>query len=39
MFVYILGEKIINGLEVIQNNWDNELNEELKAKLLNELNS
>jgi len=38
MYVYILGEELINGLNVIQDNWDNDLNEELKAELLDELN-
>jgi hypothetical protein len=38
MYTYILGEELINGLNVIQNNWDNDLNEELKAELLDELN-
>lgn len=38
MYVYILGEELINGLKFIQDNWDNELNEELKAELLEELN-
>lgn len=37
MFVYILGEEIINDLKVIQDNWDEDLNEELKAELLEEL--
>lgn len=37
MYVYILGEELINGLNVIQDNWDNDLNEELKAELLEEL--
>ena len=38
MYTYILGEELINGLNVIQNNQDNDLNEELKAELLDELN-
>jgi hypothetical protein len=38
MYVYILGEELINGLKFIQDNWDNDLNEELKAELLDELN-
>jgi hypothetical protein len=38
MYTYILGEELINGLNVIQDNWDNDLNEELKAELLDELN-
>ena len=38
MYVYILGEELINGLKLIQDNWDNDLNEELKAELLEELN-
>jgi hypothetical protein len=37
MYVYILGEELINGLKFIQDNWDNDLNEELKAELLEEL--
>lgn len=37
MYVYILGEELINGLNVIQDNWYNDLNEELKAELLEEL--
>ena len=36
-YVYILGEELINGLKFIQDNWDNDLNEELKAELLEEL--
>jgi hypothetical protein len=38
MYVYILGEELINGLKFIQDNWDNDLSEELKAELLEELN-
>jgi hypothetical protein len=38
MYTYILGEELINGLNVIQDNWDNDLNEELKTELLDELN-
>lgn len=38
MYVYILGEELINGLNVIQDNWDNDLSEDLKAELLDELN-
>lgn len=38
MYVYILGEELINGLKFIQDNWDNDLSEELKAELLDELN-
>lgn len=37
MYVYILGEEIINGLNVIRNNWDEDLNEELKTELMKEL--
>jgi hypothetical protein len=39
MYVYILGEEIINDLKVIQDNWDSECNasilEELKTELEN----
>lgn len=38
MYTYILGEELLNGLKFIQDNWDNDLNEELKAELLDELN-
>ncbi len=37
MYVYILGEEIINSLDTVKNNWDEDLNEELKAELLEEL--
>ncbi len=37
MYVYILGEEVLNSLKVIQDNWDNDLSEELKAGLLEEL--
>jgi hypothetical protein len=37
MYVYILGEELINGLKFIQDNWDNDLSEELKEALLDEL--
>lgn len=37
MYTYILGEEVLNNLNVIQNNWDEDLNEELKAELLEEL--
>lgn len=39
MYVYILGEEVISEIKTIQDNWDYELNEELKAELLAELNS
>ena len=38
MYVYILGEELINGLKFIQDNLDNDLSEELKDELLDELN-
>lgn len=34
MYVYVLGEEIINGLDFICENWDNDLNEDLKNELL-----
>jgi len=37
MYVYILGEEIINGLNAIRNNWDEYLNEELSTELMEEL--
>lgn len=37
MFVYILGEEIINGLKVIQENWDSECNEDILKELKTEL--
>ena len=37
MYVYILGEEVLNSLKFIQDNWDNDLSEELKAELLEEL--
>ena len=37
MFVYILGEELINGLKFIQDNWDNDLNAELLEELKEEL--
>lgn len=37
MFVYILGEQVLNDLETIKNNWDDRLNDELKEALLDEL--
>ncbi len=37
MYVYILGEEVLNSLNVIQNHWNEDLNEELKAELLEEL--
>lgn len=39
MYVYILGEEVLNSLNVIQNNWNEELTEELKAELLEELSA
>lgn len=37
MFVYILGEEIINGLKVIQENWDSECNEDILKELKTEI--
>lgn len=37
MYVYILGEEIINSLSVVRDNWDEELTEELQEELLEEL--
>lgn len=37
MYVYILGEEIINDLKVVQNNWDNDFTPELLSELLEEL--
>ena len=37
MYVYILGEEVLNSLKFIQDNWDNDLSEELNARLLEEL--
>lgn len=37
MYVYILGEEIINSLRTIQNNWDEDLSPELLEELKNEL--
>lgn len=37
MFVYILGEQVLNDLQTIKNNWDDRLNDELKEALLDEL--
>jgi len=37
MYVYILGEEVLSELKVISDNWNNDLNDELKAELLDEL--
>ena len=37
MYVYILGEEIINELETIRNNWDEDFTPELLAELKEEL--
>lgn len=37
MYVYILGEEIINELETIRNNWDEDFTPELLEELKNEL--
>jgi len=37
MLVYILGEEIINNLKTISDNWDEEIGEELKTEILEEL--
>jgi hypothetical protein len=37
MYVYILGEEIINELETIQDNWDEDFTPELLEELKNEL--
>lgn len=37
MYVYILGEQVLNEMETIKNNWDDRLNDELKEALLDEL--
>ena len=39
MYVYILGEEIINSLDTVQNNWDAECTPELLTELKNELES
>jgi len=37
MYTYILGEEILSECKIIQNNWDKEINKELKAEILKEL--
>ena len=37
MYVYILGEEIINSLQTIKNNWDEDFTPELLAELKEEL--
>ena len=37
MYVYILGEEIINDLKVVRDNWDNDFTPELLIELLEEL--
>lgn len=37
MYVYILGEEIINDLKLVRDNWDNDLSPELLEELKNEL--
>lgn len=37
MYVYILGEEIINDLETVKNNWDDDFTPELLAELKTEL--
>ncbi len=37
MYVYILGEEIINDLKVVRDNWDNNLSSELLEELKEEL--
>ena len=37
MYVYILGEEIINNLETVKNNWDDDFTPELLEELKTEL--
>lgn len=37
MYVYILGDEIINDLKVVRDNWDNDFTPELLSELLEEL--
>ncbi len=39
MLVYILGEELLGELSSIQSNWDVEIDEEIKAEILEELNA
>jgi hypothetical protein len=38
MFIYILGEKFLNSLKTIKENWDNKLNPEIIEEIIEEIN-